>query len=255
MSQIRLADLKPGWIAVPTGVTPRYLDFWEQLMLLVKPGGTGYSRGTHPDNGVARNNATREMMKHAHPEWIYYLDDDHTFSATSLCEKVALLQSRPDIDALAGFYTKKYPPFKSVLFKSVPPGPLNRPTWGELKTAMLRDGLMKVEGCGGGGLLVRRSVINRLYELHPDGHLWENGPKRSYGPDIGFSIKIRDAGFSMWADVKRPLGHTITCTTTPEWDPKLKAWFIIFKFGTKTFKLPVSAFDATPEGTDDGHDH
>lgn len=240
--RVNVADLPAGWIAVPTGVTPRFLEFWERLMILMKPAGTGYSRGTHPDNGVARNKATREMLRHEHPQWIYYLDDDHEFTETSLVEKLAVMQLHPEIDALAGFYTKKYPPYASVLFTAIPPKPMVRPTWADLRRVMLGTGLMRVEGCGGGGLLVRRRVIDDLMGRHPDGHLWETGPKRAWGPDIGFCMKIRDAGFTMYADVARPLGHSIVCTTTPTWEPANKTWYVTFKFGTKQFRLPASTF-------------
>lgn len=257
MTQVQFKPT-PGWIAIPSGVSPRFIEFWERLMILTKPSGTGYSRSSSPDNGLNRNNTTKEMLQQSAPQWIYYLDDDHEFPADSLLRKLYILEQYPQIDALAGFYTKKYPPFKSVLFTKVPPDDLERPSWDRMKQAMIVGdqvpdassrgssrvpGLLKVAGCGGGGLLVRRRVIEALAQLHPDVHLFETGPKRAYGPDIGFCMKLRDAGFNLYADLGNPLGHMIGCTITPQWDAKLKAWFLIFKFGLKTFRMPASSFN------------
>ncbi len=251
----------PGWLAIPTGVTPRFLEFWDCFVRLHIPQakGTGYTRASGPSNAQNRNNAVRNMLGQANPQWISFWDDDHDFDAGYLIRQLDILYSDPTIDAVASSYARKYPPFAPVMFKTLFPDPMVKLKWSDVEQFIAGNPgkLMPIVGVGAGGLLVRRQVFEKLEQDRPlDQRAWfESGPQRQWGGDLGLCMKMRDAGMKIVLDPLQTLGHLIPVTIMPKIaDGKVH---LHFQFGTGGgFQVAAEHFaklEETPVKEDTGH--
>lgn len=115
--------------------------------------------------------------------------------------------------------------------KKVAPGTPPEKAWPLVMTDGIPDasGLLECEKVATGFLLIKRHVIETLYEKHADRAFWDetvnddvidlfptglidgfpllNGKKRWWGEDYAFSIFAKRAGFRIWLDPVIPLIH------------------------------------------------
>lgn len=72
------------------------------------------------------------------------------------------------------------------------------------------DPLVRVEACGAGFMMIRYEVIDTLAQIHGDPQPWFHEPVIDgihYGEDLAFCLRVKDAGFSVWAHREVELAH------------------------------------------------
>lgn len=231
----------PGAVMFPTGVTPRFHEFYDSLDVLHVPEGTARMRLGGPDCDTNRNKAIRVLPPEA--RWVLFLDDDQTFEPGVLIRMLATMYGRKDIDALTGLYLKKAPGFEPILYKHTPEGPytMTRLTYLELARARERAALMQVVACGAGMLLVKREALDAV------GDPWFNpGPGRQWGGDLGLGGAMLAKGLKLWADLSLEIGHAMPAVLTPVFDKG--EWFLSIKLGGKPFRIPLSSWEPVEHG-------
>ena len=231
----------PGAVIVPTGVTPRYHEFYDSLDLMLVPEGSARLRLGGPDCDTNRNRALRNLPEEA--RWALFLDDDQTFDAEILIRMLTTMRGLPQADALTGWYTKKTPPFAPIIFRDSPADAtdyaFDRMMLTDVIEAKKKGPLLKISACGGGILLVKRETLDRI------GDPWFTpGPARQWGGDIGFGKSLKDHGLQLWCDLSMPIGHSMPAVITPEWDGD--ALNFRFSFGDKSFSLSSTLFPEKP---------
>jgi glycosyl transferase family 2 len=246
-------DLPVGVVAVPTGMLARFNEFWDSMMRLQIPAGDGgaYARYASPSIATNRNMPVRHMLTEA-PEarWVAYWDDDHSFTPDILIKRLHLMLKHPELGAIGSLYVAKVPPFPPVAFRTVrfdgrgTTG--DRFTWEQIAEARQRTPLLTVAGCGGGGLLVRREVFEKI----PDPWFTVGrDPEIGSNDDIEFCQKVIEAGFRVAVDIAQPITHLTPCGLRPEWDPERQAWYVGFTFEGLGFRLPVELLARTEPKT------
>src|SRR5690349_3364538 len=191
------------------------------------PALTGKARNSGPDCDSNRNRGIREFLAQpAELEWAFFTDDDQVFEPGTLVdEMLPLLYDHEGIDVLTKLYVRKTPPFQPVLFGDAYAAGSTRITFSELAEMRKQSELHIVGACGGGCLLVRRAVLEQLSDP------WFNpGPGRSFGGDIGFCRKLKDAGIPLYA-LLRGVGHLMPTSIAPVWNEATESWQLEFLFG------------------------
>lgn len=97
-------------------------------------------------------------------------------------------------------------PFQPLIYDVQAQGPDHyRPR--QLKPG--ESGLVQVDCSGGGGMLIRRHVLETIkdpwFEVHIQHH---ESPPRQTTEDFDFCQKVREAGFQIWCDLDCIVGHT-----------------------------------------------
>lgn len=230
MIPVQNSKFPPGWIIVPTGILPRFIEFWDALDLLRVPEGTGRSRNSGPDCDSNRNRGIRVVLAGTEAQWVLFLDDDQEFDSYTLMDMLERMYTL-DLPVLTKLYVRKTPPFQPVLFEDADAPAQTRINYTKLTELRKENEVQQIGACGGGCLLVRRNVLEQLTDP------WFNpGPGRSYGGDIGFCRKLKAAGIPLHAWLA-PVGHNMPSTITPRWNEAEQRWQIEFLFGGKGFLL------------------
>lgn len=238
----------PGYIITPTGVLPRFLEFYDSLETLKVPEGTGRYRNSGPDCDSNRNRGiTKLLATEVGLEWVAFLDDDQKFHSDLLLRMLGAMYEH-NLDVLSALYLRKLPPFDPVWFAKIGDnGGEQRLYTEDLTRARKLGNIIPVDGVGAGFLVVRKSVFNKIEAP------WFNpGPGRSYGGDVGFSMKLKAAGIPIYG-LMEGIGHTIPCTITPVWNATTETWQIEFMFGYKGFVIdaPTLAEDDVADAPND----
>jgi len=236
----------PGAVIVPTGIAPRFHEFYDSLDLMLVPEGSARMRLGGPDCDTNRNRALRNIPPEA--QWAFFLDDDQTFDQDILVRMLETMYGMPGIDALAGWYVKKTPPFPPIIFADAPMDSevaFDRLMLSDVVEAKKRSPLLQIAACGGGILLVKREALDKI------GDPWFTpGPGRQWGGDIGFGKSMKDHGLKLWADLALPVGHCMPAVITPVWDGDNLSFK--FSFGDKSFSLSSTLFPETPHRINTG---
>lgn len=135
-------------------------------------------------------------------DWVFFLDDDFLFHPDVLNRLLA-----HDKEVITGPSLYRRPPFNPYLFRAADEA--GHITEAELPSGY--QGLIRVAGCGGSGLLIKRSVLEIL------------GPKCFdvddfyKTDDLYFCSQANKAGIEMWCDLSIPFGHTVIASVWPEY--------------------------------------
>lgn len=188
----------PGTIAIPTGDTCRFNDFWMYVAGLRAPEGSVKIKKTGAN--VADN--LNVIVLEARGEWVWLIGDDHTFPV-DIIER--LLDHHVDI--VAPLCLRRAPPYDTVI--STRPDS-DRPR-GIVPLKECR-GLMPVHAVGTAGMLIRKRVFERL--AYP---WFELGQIESHlmSEDVYFCEKARKAGFEVYVDCDLTMGHIGTYDVKP----------------------------------------
>ncbi len=138
------------------------------------------------DHGPARNALAERMLG----DWILMLDTDHEPPPDLLVRLLHRAETN-GLDVVTGVYRFKSPPHLPVLFATNPDSDLLLPV------VEYPRGLFRVDACGAGALLVRRSVFDRIH-----GELKE-GPFDRYAglsEDHSFCRRLKKLGIELWCD-------------------------------------------------------
>jgi Glycosyltransferase like family 2 len=138
---------------------------------------------------TARNNLCRDMLG----DWIFMMDMDHFFGPDLLARMVYALNSfRVDgeqVDVLTALYHYRTQPFNPVLYKFNSKEKLTTMVdWGNQK-------LIPVDAAGAGALMIRRSVLERIYEELKEEPFTITPP---YSEDNSFFMRLRKLGIKAY---------------------------------------------------------
>ena len=204
----------PGVIAIIRGELSRFGDFWSNLETLFVPEGSISTQTTSYDCAANRNASIRQMMKEDKYQWIFLIDDDHTFQPDTL---LRLLARR--VDVISPLCVNRHTPFPPISAKKVnPEGPWRNPdgtmnwkyrTWQEVPTT----GLLETCVLGGNGLLIQRPVLDRLGDPWFEPGQLERGHMLE---DVDFSRKCCESGYTLYNDCDRHIGHMIVAEVWPK---------------------------------------
>lgn len=190
-------------IGIPTGEYGRRADFYDYFNALIKPAGTLImsTHGQSPAKG--RNNIAQAAIENECTH-ILFLDDDMGFDNDSLTR----LLVHSDKDVVSGLYLMRNFPHYPVLFDEVYKD-------GQCKHLFLtpdKKGLIEVENCGFGFVLIKTDVFRalekpwvRLGEIEKDG----------WCDDVGFFNRVRKAGFQIYCDLDIQVTHMINLNMRP----------------------------------------
>ncbi len=158
-----------------------------------------FSRTKASLHDVARNFLANQMLG----GWLLMLDTDHSFEPDLVLRMVDRLEICK-IDVLTGLYQYKIPPYLPVLYQA--DGAFYRPiaSWrAEDETSLVKD-IFPIDGCGGGCLLIRRSVFSRIKE-----ELREEPFDRKFplGEDLSFCKRCELLGIKIYCDARIECHH------------------------------------------------
>lgn len=194
----------PGTVGIYTDHIARFSDFTVSIASLDIPEGTqlSWARGVY----LAFN--TNRFIRELHGEWLFMMDDDHRFEPDILTR---LLDH--DLDVVVALTSKKFPPYEPVLYEH------NKHVEGNygLKPIDLagKNGLIEVDACGKPGMLIRKNVLDAIPDPWCEFRDSEQGAE-----DMDLCLKIKEAGFKIYADLDIKLSHMAAVAITKVQDPK-----------------------------------
>lgn len=230
--------MTPGPVAiiVASGDLSRYPAFNVCLWKTWRPHGSDlfWQEGLNPSANF--NECIRRIPKELpDAEWVWILGDDHAWYPDTL---VKLLEHAiaANVDVLVPRVVRRRPPLMPVLFKATYHTPGMKAAydvweWSELP----RTGLHEVYTAGSAGMLVRRTVLDKI------GDPWfESGQLGTevHNEDTHFCLKVQRAGFRIFADMDVSMDHITPCTLRSVLTEK--GWVVQVDIGGVTFNLPYS---------------
>lgn len=215
-----------GTIGVLTTEQSRFTRFWMALLTEAMPPETKLIVKMSLSIAEARN----EVLKEATGDWVWFMDDDHTFEPLLLRK----LLSR-NVDIIQPLVLTRYAPFAPVIMG--PPTGEGAKHWRYALTSAESTGIKEVHVVGCAGMLIRRRVWEAMeYPYFENSHY----AKDSISEDVGFCLKARELGFKVWVDLDNRLGHLNVGEVWPERDPDTGEWYTRLIFGQETIKLPAA---------------
>ncbi len=190
-------------VAIPTMDIVRSSKFYEHYNMLDKPEGTicSFTRGQSP--AKARNMLAKLAIEH-HCTHIMFIDDDMTFSSDLLTR---LFSHNKDV-VTALYFKRQYPHEPLIFHNRQPDGSCQflYPAEGE-------KGLIEIENCGFGAVLIKTEVFKKMKE--PWVTLGEY-LKDEWCDDISFFNRVRDLGYKIHCDLDTMCGHMTTVEVKPQ---------------------------------------
>ena len=205
------------YIAQPSGDSPRYHDFEIAMDQIWRPKGTHRPapiRGLYPCNG--QNLAAREFLK-TDCDWFWLVNDDQVFAPTALAR--LLLH---DKDAVVPLCLEKNPPHHPLIYDA--PGKDGMHPYRYLRRG--EHGLVRIFSSGGGGMLLKRKVIEAIPDPWWDQRMVKDndGNWQLMSEDLPFCEKVNAAGFEMWCDLDFSPLHLGTWGVRPRFNPQTGEW-------------------------------
>lgn len=113
----------------------------------------------HVDRSVVSGQAgaRNELVKKMQGDWLLQIDTDHTFDPDLVMRMIQLFEGQK-LDVLTGLYHFKQQPYNPVLFQHVGKEYRAVVNWDHKEDVRL----LPISAAGGGCLLVRRSVFDRI---------------------------------------------------------------------------------------------
>jgi len=211
-----------------------YITSLLQLQVTLAEKGIGFGVRFFTDSLItrARNELVRHFLNHEHATHLLFIDADIAFAPDQV---LRLLQF--DVDVAAAAYPLKQIDWAKAerMFKAGHPdvqtASLNYVlAWEDPNAIQAKNGFARVRRIGTGFLMIRRGVIERLCDAHPElrhvppsyvGKTPDTDPRWALfecmiDPDTGeylsedyaFCRRWRDLGGEIWLDTKSKLSHT-----------------------------------------------
>jgi len=216
-----------GTIGILSGESGRFTRFWLSQVGLQPPGPVKLITKFSVNIAEARN----EVIAEAEGEWLWFIDDDHTFDPGLLQRLVAR-----NVDVVQPVVLARYAPFGPVIMG--PATPDGKKHWRLALQPSDLPGLKEVYVVGAAGMLIRRKV-------------WEAIPRPWFtagdlnpevvGEDVGFCRRVREAGFRVYCDLANPMGHLNVGEVWPVWNAKEGVWETELRFGQASLRMPAAA--------------
>lgn len=202
----------PGTVAIITGELTRYALFWFHAFNVqyAIPEGTTVTGRIGSDIPEARNHLIKEMLESEDSEWIWFVDDDHTFP-----HDIVLRLLAHDVDVVTPLVLRRQSPFWPIATGL-------DGNYLDLAAVRPDEGLVPVMFAGTSGMLIRRRVLEALeFPWFEYGH---DEDKRRVSEDVNFCKRATEAGFEIHVDPSFTMGHTTTATVEPVWDQDQDQW-------------------------------
>lgn len=140
-----------------------FLDSWEKLILynrefLETEGYIHYNKASVSYHELGRSEIVNDMRG----DWIFMLDTDHMF-APDLLDRMLFLMEKEKLEVLSGTYQYKRPPHGIVANLWTSPSKEDKGLTPILDWDR-KAPLIQIGACGGGVLLVKRSVFSKINE-------------------------------------------------------------------------------------------
>ncbi len=209
----------PGVVGLSCGELSRYVAFHACFDAVQAPPGSHKEYGIGYDTAMNSNDVIRKM--HPTDQWVWIMDDDHTFPSDVLIE----LLNR-EVDLVVPAYPQRKFPFWPVLYTARPDGRFEHIALSDLKG---QTGLVKIDSAGKGGVFIRRPVLAAMAgadcvcpaptregeeRTHRPDCVW---PRTTWfefrgllGEDHVFFTKARELGFQPYADLDQAMEHLTT---------------------------------------------
>lgn len=182
----------PGTILVVSDDLSRYTAFTLSFLAVEKPVGSVSSWVTSVN--VVRN--LNQGIRHMVGDWVWLLGDDHVFAPDTLMKLLA-----HEIPVVGVVCCHRKPPCAPIIFrKQTEDGKFHYWPPAEIPPS----GLVRVAGCAGPGLLVRKPVLDAV------GDPWMRAgvlSQEDISDDLYFQQRIRQAGFPLYVDLDTWIGH------------------------------------------------
>jgi hypothetical protein len=215
-----------GTIGILTTEHGRYSRFWLTMLAAAMPPRTKLIVKMSLNIAEARN----EILREADGEWVWFMDDDHTFAPDLLRNLLAR-----DVDIIQPLVLTRYAPFAPVMMG--PETPDGKNNYRLALTPQLATGLEEVEIVGCAGMLIKRRVWEALrYPYFTSGSLAPD----VLSEDFAFCRAARAAGFRVFTDLDNRMGHLNVGEVWPERLPD-GTWGTKLIFGNEAILLPAAA--------------
>jgi hypothetical protein len=214
MKFVKNSNFPSGTIGLATGLLPRYWEFTDALDSLEVPEGTILYRRSSCDIAKNLNDCIHSMRG----EWIFLLDDDHSFRPDILMRLLAHAY-QPNghaVDIVLPITTTKMIPLHPLIFH----GPWN-PSYGPLDSRSLMAcyewrevsapglfALPKGDVAGKSGMLIKKFVLDEL------GYPWfkcGQGDPGILHEDFTLCKELQERGHTIWVDGDIVLDHIHYC--------------------------------------------
>lgn len=199
-----------GLVAILTGETGRWTAFWEKFAGLDFPPRVKIKTYKSADITAMRNQAMEEADA-AGAQWLWFLDDDHTYGPDILDRLLA-----HEVDLIQPIVLRRKRPFLTVvqrLDQALTPPALITQSLHELGTPT--DGAVPVGTVGMGGTLIRRRVWERLPRPWFEAG---QGRRGKLMEDVSFCARAGDAGIPCFVALDVPMGHLVMAEVWPVYE-------------------------------------
>lgn len=232
----------PGTVLVPIVRAFAYVEFMMSVLALRVPDDTEVVAVRSMDVTATLNDGIRNI----HGDWIWFQADDHHFPPDTL---MRLLER--DVDVVVPVMNRKSPPFDLVVYKSetVLEGRDGReyPAYEKYSIDEIPgEGLFPVYAAGSGSMLVRKHVLDDI------GDPWFHNPQQTViNDDLEFCRKLREAGYTIYADAEVSVGHVSQFTSYYSFQRASNKWGVTFDYGGPgtnrvwLTKEAIDSFDAS----------
>jgi len=184
-------------VAIPMAEDCRhefFKSFYAAIALMPEQGNVIVETTKWANTVNARNSLVKSFLK-GDCTHLFFMDSDMEFPPNTLSR---LLEH--DKYIVAGFYTRKLPPFASVIFK----GDMDDwTTW----NPTTEDRLQKCSAVGTGCMLIKRNVLETMewpwFSYEKD----LQGKEKYMSEDVVFCINAKKNGFDIWVDPTLMCGH------------------------------------------------
>lgn len=191
-----------GSIGIISDSLARYTHFYQCLTALELPVNTALDFRIGADRGRSRNSLVEASLERG-SEWMFFLDDDHTFSSGIL--KILLAKDQP---VVASLYLQRTDPFLPIAYVEKDD---DGNYWPLDITACPEHGLVTVVGAGTGGMLIRSEVFR---EIDPPWFVHTT----QQSEDLMFCDLLAEAEIPLYVDMDARLGHITPISVFPDYE-------------------------------------
>jgi hypothetical protein len=201
----------PGTVAIIAGDLARYSAFWFHAFNVqyAIPEGTTITGRIGSDIAGARNEVIRDSLETDVSQWVWFIDDDHTFPHEIVMKLLA-----HEVDVVTPLVLRRQSPFLPVATVD--------DNFLDLSANWNPDDLVKVQFVGSSGMLIRRKVLEALDPPWFDLGYDEEG--RRVSEDVNFCKRAAEAGFGIYVDMAVTMSHMTTAAVRPVWDEEHNEW-------------------------------
>lgn len=208
-------------IGIPTLGSVRWETTWS---LLMAQEAQAFERFRfRPDNfylDEARNDIVRWFLDETDCLHLLFVDSDILFRGQDMMQLEADLVNETEEDGtplfcVSGCYYNIFDGVMKPVAKLL-----------ESDKLLVRQGdspLMEVEGAGAGFLMIHRDLLERMRDEYPEPCPWFHEPiidRAHFTEDLGFCLRVRELGYSVYLDLRVQLSHfkTVRLTGPSEMD-------------------------------------